>query len=112
VTASWLGAASLPSTLVDLAAGRDPQTIEIDDTLPAITIEHRADGSVWSWVRERAVDSGHLTRLATGTPRCRLTRYGSVRPGGQREILSAAGIDVVRSEMSTLRQVGSPARRI
>ena len=46
----------LPSTLIDLAAGREPRTAEFDAEHLPLATDHRMTGLLWTWGRERLSD--------------------------------------------------------
>ena len=46
----------LPSTLIDLAAGREPRTAAFDAEHLSLATDHRMAGLLWTWGRERLSD--------------------------------------------------------
>jgi hypothetical protein len=49
--------------LLDLAAGRDPAATDLEHGEPAIALDHRMAGLLWSWGRQRALSAERRTWL-------------------------------------------------
>lgn len=54
----------LPLPLIDLAAGRQPECVELTDELVAVAKDHRMAGLLWTWAQCHAPDSEPRTALA------------------------------------------------
>jgi hypothetical protein len=98
--------AGLPVGLVELAAGRDPEVLELDDRLLAAAREHRVAGLLWSWVREHDADPEPKAQLAVYDlyVQAHLQRVSSLLSDSV-ERLSAVGLEVV-----TIKGVTAEAR--
>jgi hypothetical protein len=95
---SWLRAprpVPIPPALIDLAAGRSPDELSLDERLIDVAAEHRMTGLLWSWVSEQALASEETTKLAVWdlTIQAHQARVASVLESCL-ERLSAVGIDV------------------
>jgi hypothetical protein len=55
---------ALPAALLDLAAGRHPSSVPLDDNLLRVAADHNMTGLLWSWAQHQPVDSGLKARLA------------------------------------------------
>jgi hypothetical protein len=54
----------LPELLLDLAAGREPQSAVIDARVVKLANEHRLTGLLWTWARDHLADVEMKTKLA------------------------------------------------
>jgi hypothetical protein len=96
----------LPTVLLDLAAGREPEAIELDAGLLAVASEHRMSGLLWSWVSRHEADTALKTRLAMNDLRIQahLVRVWSVLEASVRQL------DAVGIEVATIKGVTAESR--
>jgi hypothetical protein len=85
----------LPPLLLDLAAGRDPQSAVLDARVVKLANEHRLTGLLWTWAREHLTDVELKTELAQNDlyVQAHLVRVWKVLEESVAR-LAAAGIEV------------------
>ena len=92
--------------LLDLAAGRHPQRVEVDAALLEAAAQHRMTGLLWTWAREHLGDRGLQARLVKEDllVQAHLGRVWSV-------LESSVGLlDTVGIEIATVKGVTAEAR--
>jgi len=96
----------LPQLLLDLAAGRDPQSAVIDAHVVKLGNEHRLTGLLWTWARDHLADVEMKTKLAQSDlyVQAHLVRVWKVLEESVAH-LAAAGIEV-----ATIKGVTAEAR--
>jgi hypothetical protein len=96
----------LPQLLLDLAAGRDPQSAVLDASVVKLANEHRLTGLLWTWARDHLADVEMKTKLAQRDlyVQAHLVRVWKVLEESVAR-LAAAGIEV-----ATIKGVTAEAR--
>jgi hypothetical protein len=96
----------LPTVLLDLAAGREPEGVEPDAGLLAVASEHRMTGLLWTWVSRHDADVALKTRLAMNDLRIQahLVRVWSVLEASTKQL------DAVGIEVATIKGVTAESR--
>lgn len=96
----------LPPLLLDIAAGRDPQSAVIEADVVRLAREHRLTGLLWTWARKHLADVELNTKLAQNDlyVQAHLLRVWKVLEESVAR-LAAAGIEV-----ATIKGVTAEAR--